>query len=807
MQRRGRVIITSFLIVLLSLILTVLPGLADETEADVVPMAEIVNDEGGPVTITGEVNWTLGFFAQLYENPYIVFYDVTRFIVGDFDIIPEPASQVFGFLTSDYRQSPFTYQITLPVEPQGEFHAFGADDDLGVQVFMLGLVDNLWNDPFLDIRDDFYLSYYSAILSEEAATYGQITGGHIIVWAPEDNQHFPSGFGDDGELFTDDDPLVQLPAGYTIVDLSTDPFTFDRPRNPEIALIEPEGAEQDDFSDLSYAEAFEATVEKFRSEYAFTELKGVDWDALLEEFLPAFEQADANNDNAAYRRALLDFAWSIPDGHMFGPFLFEEFQRDAGGGVGIAIRDVDDGRVLVNFLLPGSPAAQAGMELRAEILEIDGMPIDEAIRAAVAWSAPFSTDHVEWLQKLRYAVRWPVGTEVEITFQNPGDDEPTTAEMTVIAESESFNFSSFNVGLTGTELPVEFEILDSGYGYIKIYSFFDNLPLTVSLWQRAMLTMNANNVPGIILDMRQNGGGFTSVGYQLMSSFFDDEYIIDYRSRYDESIDDFYVEERLPSRFRLPAPEYRYDGPLAVLIAPSCASACEFVTRSLTINDRAHVIGQYPTMGIAGGWQPFFLPDGEELPAIQSRGLDEDYEIIIEGTGIEPTFRVPVDEETLFTDGDPILENAIEYLDALTTVATVDAGVIALGEEVTGFIEEGTRVRYTLEVSAGDLISFYLGDDAGELDTFLRIYIAGQDQPALQNDDAPGTVNSALEEIEIPQDLTLIVEVGTFNDADSGEYFLRIVDELADDDADEEEDEEEHDEIELETELEGEDEE
>lgn len=33
--------------------------------------AEIVNEEGGPTVITGELNWTLGFFAQLWTEPHI----------------------------------------------------------------------------------------------------------------------------------------------------------------------------------------------------------------------------------------------------------------------------------------------------------------------------------------------------------------------------------------------------------------------------------------------------------------------------------------------------------------------------------------------------------------------------------------------------------------------------------------------------------------------------------------------------------------------------------------------------------------
>lgn len=742
--------------------------------------AEIINDEGGATLVTGELSYTLGFFTSIWINPYIVLYDTTGFIIGDVDFVPAFESQAFGFVTSDINVSPFSYQISLPAEPQGVLHNFGGDGP-GVMVFALAIAENLWGDPFIERRDDFFVGYPSARIGEEQANLYEIIGGRVIVYAPDSRQLFPAGFGPDGKLFTEDDPLVTLPAGYTVVDLDTEPFTFDRARNPQVALLEAAGNEQDDFSALSYTEAFIATVEKLRREYAFTELKDIDWDALLAEFLPRFEEADALGSNDAYRRALSDFAWAIPDGHMFGPFLVQDFQIATSGGFGMAIRELDDGRVITNFILPGGPAQQAGIQLGAEITEVDGVAIDDAIRAIVPWSSPFSTEHVERLQQLRYLIAVPTGTDMTFTYLNPGDTEPTTVTLTAVAERQSFAFSSFAQGLTGTELPVEFRVLESGYGYIKIYSFFDDLALTTSLWERAIRTLKSLGVPGIILDMRQNGGGFTDVGYQMMAYFFDEELFIELETTYDESVDDFPIDERNAIYFQLPPEADRFSGPVAVLIAPSCASACEFVVRSMTLNNRAAIVGQYPTQGIAGGWQPFFMPDGEQLPAIIVRTLDENNEIIIEGTGIAPTVQVPVSEETLFSTGDPILEAAVVHLDGLTALDVVDGGTIALGESVTGDIVPRQRIRYTLEVAAGDFITINLGDESGQLDTYLRLYVAGSPSPAVENDDAgPNTLNSAIEELEIPQNLTLIVEVGTYNDGETGTYTLEIIDLNAD---------------------------
>ncbi|MEL7436147.1 MAG: PDZ domain-containing protein, partial [Chloroflexota bacterium] len=67
--------------------------------------------------------------------------------------------------------------------------------------------------------------------------------------------------------------------------------------------------------------------------------------------------------------------------------------------------------MIVNFVLEGSPADEAGIELGTEIVAIDGTPILEATDEAIAWSAPFSTAHTRRLQQLRYVTRFELDTE------------------------------------------------------------------------------------------------------------------------------------------------------------------------------------------------------------------------------------------------------------------------------------------------------------------------------------------------------------------------------------------------------------
>ena len=760
-------------------------GLSDAAAVSV-PAAVIVNDEGGPVVVTGSCAYTNPFFTEGVAEPLIILEDQAGFVDRDRGFVMAPESQVLGQITSDFYTSPFTYNLALPIEPQGSFRDVDHDGetDAGVQVFAVAYWNNKWGDPFLEERDlqggGWSPAYASTRASEEASTLYEIIGGKLIVYAPDDRQGFPSGFGPDSLLFTADDPIVRLPQGYTVVDLDTDPFTFDRSRRAVMDLHEPDSTALDDFSNLSYAEAFDAMVEKLSKEYAFTELKGIDWDALAAEFRPRFEEAERSRDSLAYRRALRDFTWRIPDGHVSGPFVFEDFQRAVAGGLGMLIRELDDGRVLVTYLSEDGPAARAGIELRAEIVELNGQPISEAVADVVPWTSPFSTEHNLRLNQLRDVIRFPVGAKVEISYKNPGDRVPTAATLTTVPDADSWSawFDSFGSGQTGVELPVEYELLDNGYLLAWIHSFLDNDLLTIQLWERMIRTLNADDIPGLIIDIRNNGGGFGFLADQMAAYFFDEPLVLGNRGIFNEEIDDFYFDPnpRAQERFIPPPENLRYHGPVAVLIGPNCASACERFAYDMTLNDRAATVGHYPTAGLGGGVQDFLMPEDETIRFTFARSVNAAGEIHIEGQGVAPTVRVPVNEDTLFSEGDPVLEAAVAYLDGRTTARVIMGGEIGVGDTVTGALEPGVRVRYVLTLDAGDAFSIYLGDDTGTLDTVLRAYTLDGELIGENDDASAQTLGSAFEDLTVDAAVTVILEVATFNDAGAGAYTLEVVD-------------------------------
>ncbi len=692
------------------------------TSVSEVSPAEIQNDEGGPVTVTGEVAYTYPFFTAGVAQPLIVLEDQAGFVDRDRNFLFPPESQVLGKITSDFYTSPFSYSLTLPDEPQGSLRDVDQDgeSDSGVMVFAVAYWTNIFGDPYLERRDQYgggwSSAYASTQVSDDRANYLEVYGGTYLVYAPEAGQGFPAGFGDDERLFTEDDPIVTLPQGWTRVDVDSDPFTFDRSREPEIELHEPESLALDDFSGMSYVEAFDAMLEKFRTEYAFTELKQLDWDARAQEFRPRFEAADQAGDSRAYLLALRDFLWSVPDGHVgmdLSP-LNDLFQSETGGGLGLALRELDDGRVIASFVTEGGPAAEAGMTLGTEVLELGGVPIADAVAKNVPWSSPFSTEHTRRLQQLRYVVRFPVGTEVELTFRGP-EGEATTASLTAVPEDESFTSTSFFAGLSGHELPVEFRELDSGFGYARLTDFFDNELLTIQLWERMIRDLNENQTPGLVLDLRQNGGGSGYLAEQMAAYFFDEDTVTGNTAYYDDSTGEFYLDTTDEDMMFPPPESLRYHGPVVVLVGPACASACEFFAYAMTLEGRATIVGQYPTAGLGGSVSDFLMPEGISVRFTIGRAVNQDGVIHIEGQGVAPQVRVPVTEETVLAgDRDLILEAGVEEVrkprgagvvpEGPPAMATAAESLAALQAGNAPFLQELALEDYGNDFAPGDYI-------------------------------------------------------------------------------------------------------
>ncbi|MCZ7671484.1 MAG: S41 family peptidase [Chloroflexi bacterium] len=113
--------------------------------------------------------------------------------------------------------------------------------------------------------------------------------------------------------------------------------------------------------------------------------------------------------------------------------------------------------------------------------------------------------------------------------------------------------------------PLEYKLLkESNLGYVQIFSFADNELLSIQLWERMIQQLNENGIPGLIIDMRMNGGGSGFLADQMAAYFFDEPYSLGNTGAWDDDRGEFYFDER-GENFYLPPEEPRYHGDIAVI--------------------------------------------------------------------------------------------------------------------------------------------------------------------------------------------------------------------------------------------------
>lgn len=211
-------------------------------------------------------------------------------------------------------------------------------------------------------------------------------------------------------------------------------------------------------------------------------------------------------------------------------------------------------------------------------------------------------------------------------------------------------------------LPVDGEVLEGpGLGYIKIATFSADYNFMADLWQHYISEMIENDIPGLILDLRVNGGGNSGLAHDFAGYFFDEEILLSQRYYYNDRTGEFEPYLR-PARIE-PGPML-YEGPIALLVGPDCVSACEGFTYAMTRGGRSVVVGHYPTAGAYGsvGRGQVELPDELSFQFPTTWAESPDGELLIEGEGIIPDIAVPVTDESALGLSDPILDAAIDTL-------------------------------------------------------------------------------------------------------------------------------------------------
>ncbi|MFN2144997.1 MAG: S41 family peptidase [Anaerolineales bacterium] len=620
---------------------------------------ETISDDE-PVVISGEIPFTSPFFINMTAEPFVLLEDQAGFYALDLDFEFPLVGQQIGPVWEVDEQT-YGYSLTLPLVPQGTFLDVdnNGSEDKGVMVFQVAFWSNTWDGPFLEERDGtgWSGSYTSALTDPDRD--GEIYGGLLVIWAPDSNQQFPTGFGEDNKLFTEDDPVTPVPAGYSMVNLDETPFRIYKEAHPVLDLVE--GAlEVKDYSDMKRMEAFDAMFEKVSIEYPFTVEKNIDWDALYAEFAPRIQAATSSYD---FYVVMHDFIMRIPDAHVglgFNDDALNHFYETNAGSLGMVLSELSDGRVIVTKVLPGYAASGEGIEVGAEITSWRGKPVLEAIAEVEPYFGPYSTEQSRRFEQLVFLTRSAPDKKVTFSYQNPGAAEKEVTLTATVDYDSLFEWIPYYIE-DPISLPVEAEMLTDDIAYMKISTFSDDYNLMAQVYEAYIQELIDGGIQKLIIDLRVNLGGSGGLASDFYGYFIDEPVTVSNNAYYNHELGEWEYDDEPYSID--PGPLY-WDGEIVVLVSQYCVSACEGFAYWLTLNDRAQVVGHTGTAGAFGevGRGQYTLPGDLDMQVPTGRPETPDGQLLIEGVGVLPDVVVPVTFESALGLEDNVLLAGIDLL-------------------------------------------------------------------------------------------------------------------------------------------------
>ncbi len=345
------------------------------------------------------------------------------------------------------------------------------------------------------------------------------------------------------------------------------------------------------------------------------------WNAwkILDEKYP-FVDKKPNTDNKIYG-AIAGLAKSYNDPYtMFFPpteaKLFNDEVKGQFGGVGMEV-GIRDGLITVIAPMKGSPAEAAGILPGDMILSIDDHKVEtDNVTQVVSW------------------IRGIEGTPVVIKLARKGVLEPL--EKTIVRSK--------------IEIPVLDTQVKSDTFIISLYSFSEN---SAKIFEQAIQTFNESGKKKLVIDLRNNPGGYLDAAVDIASMFLPEGTVI-------------VKEDNGPGKTPKVYYSYGYDmisvdTTVAVLLNRGSASASEILAGALQDNKRALVYGE-KSFGKGSVQELIPLEDGSSLKITVAKWFTPD-NVSISEKGITPN-KIIVTKDFIPNKKtpDPILDKVISLM-------------------------------------------------------------------------------------------------------------------------------------------------
>jgi carboxyl-terminal processing protease len=279
-------------------------------------------------------------------------------------------------------------------------------------------------------------------------------------------------------------------------------------------------------------------------------------------------------------------------------------------GIGIYMT-IEDGLVMVERPIKGAPAMEAGLQSGDIIVKVDGVDVGVIID---------EMSEAEAIDDVAARIRGPRGSTVTLTIQRPPDTD------------------TFDVEIERDEVPlisVYSQMLDNNVAYIHVTEF---KATTTGEFDEALRDLLPQQPAGLVLDLRNNPGGFLDTAQEILGRFYDGVALYEDKNT---------GEPELFPTYNASADVRAFDLPVVVLINGNSASASEIVAGALR-DERENVFVLGETSFGKGSVQNIHrLSDGSSVRITIAEWLTPDMDEI-DDVGITPEYVVPPSQESQY---------------------------------------------------------------------------------------------------------------------------------------------------------------
>jgi carboxyl-terminal processing protease len=337
------------------------------------------------------------------------------------------------------------------------------------------------------------------------------------------------------------------------------------------------------------------------------------WDTLHQQYVD-----QPLDDSLLLQGAIRGMLSSIGDPHTsyMDPIEFQQANAPLEGeyeGIGAYVDTTGEFLTIISPM-PDSPAEKAGLKPADKVVKIDGEDMT-------------GIDPNLVLRK----ILGPAGTEVAITIERKDAED-------------------FVVKIIRSKIlipSIESKMLDNNIAYINLSSFASD---TGPKLREDLKTLLANNPKGLVLDMRNDGGGYLNTAVQVVSEFLKEGTVL---------IEQY--GDKSEHKYPVKSGGLATDIPIVVLVNGGTASAAEITAGAIQDYKRGVLIGEKTYgKGSVQQWSTLANEAGAIRVTI-ARWLTPNGRQI-NGIGLSPDIEVELTEDDFNNKKDPQLDRAIEYI-------------------------------------------------------------------------------------------------------------------------------------------------